>query len=87
MFAQAEMMKGSVGQLLEMVGGTEGSAKERPETRKLKQPARMTSASAKKITPPARKALPPAAKKPTGSPAKGTKPEDIIPMGEEFEDF
>ena len=85
--AQAEMMKGSVGQLLEMVGGTDGSAQERPEARKQQQPSRATPARTKKIAPPARKALPPAAKKPTASQAKGTKPEDIIPMDEDFEDF
>ncbi|MFH1019114.1 MAG: methyl-accepting chemotaxis protein [Pseudomonadota bacterium] len=71
--AQAEMLKGSVRNLLEMVGGAEGPTQARPETRNLKRPPA-----------PARKALPPAAKK---LPPKGTKPEDIIPMGDDFEDF
>jgi len=85
--AQAEMMKGSVRQLLEMVGGKEESEKERPEIRKLKRHSKTMPSSAKKIAAPARKALPPAAKKLTSPPAKGTKPEDIIPMGDDFEDF
>jgi len=85
--AQAEMMKGSVGQLLEMVGGTEGPAKERTEGKTLKRPPTRAVASAKKIAAPAQKALPAAAKKQAGSPAKGTNPEDIIPMGDDFEDF
>ncbi|MFA6900858.1 MAG: methyl-accepting chemotaxis protein, partial [Desulfurivibrionaceae bacterium] len=83
--AQAEMMKGSVGQLLEMVGGAEGPAQERPDTKRLRRPPTPMPSSAKKqLTPPARKALPPAAKK---VPARGSKPEDIIPMGDDFEDF
>jgi methyl-accepting chemotaxis protein len=82
--AQAEMMKGSVGHLLEMVGGAEGPAKEQPEAKRLRRPPTPSQASTKKIAPPARKALPPAAK---NSPAKGTTPEEIIPMGDDFEDF
>ena len=82
--AQAEMMKGSVGQLLEMVGGGESPAIEPPAQKKLKRPPTLSQSGAKKIAPPARKALPPA---PKSSPAKGTKPEDIIPMGDDFEDF
>ncbi|MHB1185653.1 MAG: methyl-accepting chemotaxis protein [Desulfobulbia bacterium] len=82
--AQAEMMKGSVGQLLEMVGGGESPAIEPPAQKKLKRPPTLSQSGAKKIAPPARKALPPA---PKSSPVKGTKPEDIIPMGDDFEDF
>jgi len=82
--AQAEMMKGSVGYLLEMVGGTEGPSNTRPETKKLRRPPAPALASTKKIAPPARKALPPAPKSLSG---KGSKPEDIIPMGDDFEDF
>ena len=82
--AQAEMMKGSVGQLLEMAGGVNGQAQARPETRRLRRPPTPAQTSARKIAAPARKALPPAAKKPT---AKGAKPEDIIPLGDDFEDF
>ncbi|MDG4474616.1 methyl-accepting chemotaxis protein [Thiovibrio frasassiensis] len=85
--AQAEMMKGSVGQLLNMVGGAEGQAKEQPDARRLKRPPTATLSRGGKIAPPARKALPPAAKKQTSPPAKGTTPEDIIPMGDDFEDF
>jgi methyl-accepting chemotaxis protein len=83
--AQAEMMKGSVGQLLEMVGGAEGPAKAQPERTRLRRPPTPAQTSTKKLAPPARKALPPAAKKPAAT--KGTKPEDIIPMGDDFEDF
>jgi methyl-accepting chemotaxis protein len=82
--AQAEMMKGSVGHLLEMVGGAEAAAKVQPESKRLKRPPTPSRTSAKKIAPPARKALPPAAKT---SPAKGATPEEIIPMGDDFEDF
>jgi methyl-accepting chemotaxis protein len=82
--AQAEMMKGSVGNLLEMVGGAEAPAKAQPESKTLRRPPTSAQANAKKLAPPARKALPPAANTP---PAKGTKPEDIIPMGDDFEDF
>ena len=82
--AQAEMMKGSVGNLLEMVGGAEGQAKAKPDSKRLRRPPTPAQASAKKLTAPPRKALPPAAKK---APAKGAKPEDIIPMGDDFEDF
>ncbi|MHB8221629.1 MAG: methyl-accepting chemotaxis protein [Desulfurivibrionaceae bacterium] len=82
--AQAEMMKGSVGHLLEMVGGGESPAMEPPASKRLRRPHARSQAGAKKIAPPARKALPPAQK---STPAKGTKPEDIIPMGDDFEDF
>ena len=82
--AQAEMMKGSVGQLLEMVGGGESPAIKPTADKKLKRPPTRAQYDAKKIAPPARKALPPA---PKSSPAKGRKPEDIIPMGDDFEDF
>ncbi len=83
--AQAEMMNASVGELLAMVicAGKEapggGSASSRLS--QLKRP--VAKLSAPKKTVPARKALPPAAKKPVSS----AKPEDIIPMGEDFEDF
>jgi methyl-accepting chemotaxis protein len=82
--AQAEMMKGSVGNLLEMVGGAEAPAKAQPESKTLRRPPTSAQTNAKKLAPPARKALPPAANTP---PAKGTKPEDIIPMGDDFDDF
>ena len=82
--AQAEMMKGSVGELLVMAGGADAPAKARKESTKLQRPPSQAQYSAKKIAPPARKALPPALKK---APAKGAKPEDIIPMGDDFEDF
>ncbi|MDP2002069.1 MAG: methyl-accepting chemotaxis protein [Desulfurivibrionaceae bacterium] len=82
--AQAEMMKGSVGHLLEMVGGGESPAMEPPASKRLRRPHARSQAGAKKIAPPTRKALPPAQK---STPAKGTKPEDIIPMGDDFEDF
>ncbi len=85
--AQAEMMNGSVGQLLEMVGGTEGAAHERPERKTLKRPSSQALAKARKIAPPAREALPPGTKKQTNAQAKRTKPEEIIPMGDDFEDF
>ncbi|MFA7347514.1 MAG: methyl-accepting chemotaxis protein [Desulfurivibrionaceae bacterium] len=83
--AQAEMMNGSVGELLAMVicGGKEAAVAESSSSRlsRLKRPAVKLAAPQKAA--PARKALPPAAKKPAAS----SKPEDIIPMGEEFEDF
>ncbi len=82
--AQAEMMKASVANLLEMVGGAEGPAKTQQDSKRLRRPPTPTQSSAKKLAAPARKALPPAAKKPA---TKGTKPEDIIPMGDDFEDF
>ncbi|HIJ91367.1 MAG TPA: methyl-accepting chemotaxis protein [Deltaproteobacteria bacterium] len=82
--AQAEMMKGSVGHLLEMVGGAAGSSSVRTEDKKLKRPPTPALTSARKTTAPAKKALPPA---PKPAPAQRAKPEDIIPMGDEFEDF
>ncbi len=82
--AQAEMMKGTVGDLLEMVGGAEGTAQARPDARRLRRPPTPSQAGARKLAAPARKALPLAAKT---LPARGTKPEDIIPMGDDFEDF
>ena len=89
--AQAEMMKGSVGQLLAMVDGVgmgAGSARGRnasPKLRQLKQAAPMAGklSAPKKAAPPTRKALPSIARKPAAS----SKPEDIIPRGENFEDF
>ncbi|MFA6464130.1 MAG: methyl-accepting chemotaxis protein, partial [Desulfurivibrionaceae bacterium] len=82
--AQAEMMKGSVGHLLEMVGGADAPEKGQPEAKRLKRPPTPSQAGTKKIAAPARKALPPAAK---NSSAKGATPEEIIPMGDDFEDF
>ena len=82
--AQAEMMKASVNNLLQMVGGAEGPVKQRQDAQRLRRPP--TPSQAQKIAAPARKALPPAPKKQT-VPPKGAKPEDIIPMGEDFEDF
>ena len=87
--AQAEMMKGSVGQLLEMAGGTDaggGSPSGRsasPRVSHLKRPPVAGKLSSAKKAMPERKALPPAARKS----AVSSKPEDIIPMGEDFEDF
>jgi len=83
--AQAEMMKASVGDLLAMVGGA-------ADVREMARPARSrrpsaTSLASRKISPPARKALPPVAKKPASPQRKGARPEDIIPMGDDFEDF
>jgi len=83
--AQAEMLKGSVAHLLEIAGGAGAeSASGRSATSgvsRLKRPAVKLSAPNKTV--PARKALPPAA----GKPAAPSKPEDIIPMGDDFEDF
>jgi len=81
------MMKASVGNLLEMVGGAEGPVTAQQDSKRLRRPPTPAQANAKKIAAPARKALPPAPKKQTTPPAKGTKPEDIIPMGDDFEDF
>ncbi|MFA6498649.1 MAG: methyl-accepting chemotaxis protein, partial [Desulfurivibrionaceae bacterium] len=84
--AQAEMMSASVGELRAMVicAGEDaprgGSAS--PKESQLKRPV-ITKLSAPRKAVPTRKALPPAAKKPAAS----SKPKDIIPMGEEFEDF
>ena len=82
--AQAEMMKGSVSQLLAMVSETEGQTKTKAETIKPRRPQPPATTSARKIQSPARKALPPAPRKP---PAKHKKPEDIIPMDDDFADF
>ncbi|MCX5874973.1 MAG: methyl-accepting chemotaxis protein [Deltaproteobacteria bacterium] len=85
--AQAEMMKGSVGDLMEMVGGTSeeisGVRRKSPQVTQLKRPPMMNKRSFPNKTTPARKALPPAAKKFAAS----RKPENVIPMGEDFEDF
>ena len=86
--AQAEMMKASVRNLLEMVGGAEGNAKEQTaDSKRLRRPPTPAQTSARKIAAPTRKALPPAPKKQSAPPAKGSKPEEIIPMGDDFEDF
>jgi len=88
--AQAEMMKGSVGQLLEMVGTTKDSPPKRPAPGKPQQFSRPPAVRAKERTSPThkatQKALPHAARQLTAQ-AKGKKPEDIIPMGDDFEDF
>jgi len=84
--AQAEMMKGLVGQLLEMVGG-EAEARETVRPAKRRHPSASGFASPRKAVTPARKALPPAAKKPVSPRSKGARPEEIIPMGDDFEDF
>jgi len=83
--AQAEIMKGSVGHLLAMVGGTENQAPvRRPEKKKLKLTPTPAQAGAKKIAAPVKKVLPHAT---NNLPAKGTKPDEIIPMDDNFEDF
>jgi len=86
--AQAEMMKGSVGQLLAMVGGAgEGSTSGGSASPRVSPIRRPQAAAGKLAAPrkaaPLRKALPSPARKAAAS----AKPEDIIPMGEEFEDF
>ena len=85
--AQAEMMKGSVGDLLEIVDGAgEGVASGRGislRANQIKRPSIASKLSAPKKVVPARKALPPVTRKSVAS----SKPEDIIPMGEDFEDF
>jgi methyl-accepting chemotaxis protein len=83
--AQAEMMNGSVGQLLEMVGGA-AETRETVRPAKLRRPAISGGTSPKKAVAPARKALPPA-QKPVNAHGKGARPEEVIPMDEEFEDF
>jgi methyl-accepting chemotaxis protein len=83
--AQAETMNASVGELLAMVlcaekeapGGNTVSSR----LTQLKRPPVKFSVPQKAA--PVRKALPPAAKKP----APSSKPEDVIPTGEDFEDF
>ena len=85
--AQAEMMTGSVGHLLQMVEGAEGAAKKRPEAGKLQHPSTPAVSRAPKIAASARKALPAATKRQITPPAKGAKSQEIIPMGDEFEDF
>jgi len=82
---QAELMKESVGELLVMVGGV-------METREAVRPAKFRRSSAsvlagsRKASPSGRKALPSPVKKVT-NPKKGGRPEEIIPMGDDFEDF
>ena len=87
MNAQSEMMKGSVGQLLAMVAGSgDGSARggsTSSRASQLTRPPRITRVPTPKKGLPARKVLPPAPKKI----AVSSKPENVIPMGEEFEDF
>jgi len=83
--AQAEMMKVSVRNLLEMVGGAKSQAKARPEAGRLKRLPTPARVNAKRKAAPARKALPPVDK--TTS-AKEAKPQELIPFGDdEFEDF
>jgi len=85
--AQAEMMTGSVGHLLQMVDGAEGMAQKRPEVRTLKTPSTPTVTWAKKIAAPTRKALPAGTKRQDSPPTKDAKAQDVIPMGDNFEDF
>jgi methyl-accepting chemotaxis protein len=85
--AQAEMMKISVGQLLEMAGDVEKrSARGKTTSPRVKQPQRLSMGSkptpSKKTGSP-RKALLPAPK----TSAASSNAEDIIPMDEEFENF
>jgi len=81
---QAELMRGSVGELLVMVGGVvEAGEAARPA--KLRRSSALGLAGSRKASS-ARKALPPPAKKAT-NPKKGGRPEEIIPMGDDFEDF
>ncbi|MBU4177470.1 MAG: methyl-accepting chemotaxis protein [Proteobacteria bacterium] len=85
--AQAEMMNGSVGELLALVicvkeggsGGTIGSSK----LGQLRRPPVAAKLPGSRKSAGQRKSLPPAVKKQAASP----KPEDVIPMGEDFEDF
>jgi methyl-accepting chemotaxis protein len=78
---QAELMRGSVGELLAMVGGV-------MEARAAAHPAKLRRPSgSEKPVAPARKALPPAVRKPASPRGKGARPEDVIPMDEEFGDF
>ena len=86
--AQAEVMKGSVNELLQLAGGagdTPDPQLRRPKSRgpALAAPSKSTPRPAAKTD---QKALPATTRKP--APAKSNKPEDIIPMdSEEFEDF
>jgi methyl-accepting chemotaxis protein len=83
---QAELMRGSVGELLAMVGGVmETRAAAHPA--KLRRPSAAGLDSPGKAVAPARKALPPAVRKPASPRGKGARPEDVIPMDEEFGDF
>ena len=82
---QAEQMRGSVGDLLAMVGGAE-EARETVRPVKLRRPPVSGAGGPDKAAAPARKALPPA-QKPVNAQGKGARPEEIIPMDEEFEDF
>jgi len=85
--AQAEMMKASVGDLLQMVGGA-ADVRKTARPAKLRRPSVSGFASNAKAATSPRKALPPpVAKKPANPRSKGAKPEDIIPMGDDFEDF
>ena len=83
---QAEMMKRSVGHLLEMAGGG-AESRETMHSAKLRRPATTGFGSSRKAVPPARKALPPVVKKLANPRGKGGRAEDIIPMGDDFEDF
>ena len=86
--AQAEMVKGSVRQLLEMVDGAGEARKAAVHPATLRRPPVLESTSPKKAVTPSRKALPPAAKKLADTRSnKGGRPEEVIPMGDDFEDF
>lgn len=86
---QAEMMKNAVAQLLVLAGGSgkgavSGKRTASPAQSKGPAMARLPGVKpAAKPAAPARKALPPVAKKK----AVSTRPEEIIPMDGEFEDF
>jgi len=89
--AQSEVMKGSVGHLLKLIGA-DGS-RESDSARKPATLVRPAVAASKPAMPePRAKSAPrlpaPAKKTPGQTPAKPKTPEEIIPMGdEEFEDF
>ena len=76
-----------MGDLLEIVDGAgESVASGRGislRANQIKRPSIASKLSAPKKVVPARKALPPVTRKSVAS----SKPEDIIPMGEDFEDF
>lgn len=85
--AQAEIMKGTVRELLLMVGGA-ATRSQQPEERSRKRGYRGQGTDIRKaVTPPSRQ-IAAAQPRPPAAPARKAKPDEIIPMGDDdFEDF
>lgn len=86
--AQSEMMKASVVELMQLVGGKHvETPRKRAGSTDLRRPLPKFASSGKMSSPPP-KALPAASAKKETKPQKSGTPNDIIPMGDDdFEDF